>query len=138
MVPYIKSLTPEIEKKFGDRKKTGLISFIYNAKKDEFAIVLQNNEHIDTAVEILKVKKSDIERNPEIASHLIPINIKILGKEIKEILIGISSIELGYHVRHTKKDLIKARNATWELVRSSEYQITKNIKINIITTNAKT
>ncbi len=133
MVPYINTLTLEIEEKFGDRKKPGMISFIYDAEKDEFAIVIQNKEHIETAAEILKVKKSDIERNPDIASHLIPINIIIKNNEIKEIIIGVSSIELGYHVRHSKEDLVKARDATWELVRSSEYQIPKNIKINVKT-----
>ena len=133
MVPYINTLTLEIEEKFGDRKKPGMISFIYDAEKDEFAIVIQNKEHIETAAEILKVKKSDIERNPDIASHLIPINIIIKNKKIKEIIIGVSSIELGYHVRHSKEDLVKARDATWELVRSSEYQIPKNIKINVKT-----
>jgi len=128
MITYHNKLTLDIKTTYGNRKKRGIISLLYDAKKDAFIPIPTNKEHIEIVMEILNKTKVQIIKNPDLASHLIPINIFIEEDKIKEVLIGISGIEMGYKVRHSKTDLTKAHEASWNFINNGEIEILPNLK----------
>lgn len=128
MINYYNKLTVDIKVTFGDRKQKGLLSLLYDARKKAFIPIPTNIEHIEIAAELLKKTKNQIIENPDLAGHLIPVNIFFKDEKIVEILVGISGIEMGYKVRHSKEDLVKAYEASWDFIKNGDFAISKELK----------
>ncbi|MEK6952803.1 MAG: hypothetical protein AABX29_07350 [Nanoarchaeota archaeon] len=128
MINYYTKLKAEIKETFGDRKQRGLLSLLYDAKKNAFIPIPTNKEHIEIVTELLKKTKTQVIENPGLASHLIPVNVFFKDEKVTEILVGISGIEMGYKVRHSKEDLVKAHNASWNFVKKGDFSIIKELK----------
>lgn len=107
-------LTWKLYDKFGGRKKEGYLSLIVDVKTGIIYPVPLELEHIKFALTLLGKKKEDIEKNPGLASHLIPslIFVDDVKREVIGVLTGSSGMEPGFGVRHEKKDL----NLAYQLV----------------------
>ena len=99
-------LTEDVWRQFSNRKKRGRIDFVYDTDTDLFYAVPKDVEHKDFT--------RFINGRPE---ALIPVQFRVDYQEdkrvIKEILVGVSSYEADYSVRHSQASLAKAFNDTF-------------------------
>ncbi len=104
---------------------------IYNVWSDDFLFVPEDERHADFVSDFLDIS---LEELSECAGSMIPVNVffnSMNGKkcdEISGLLVGFSSMETGYGVRHREYDLQKANNAAIRLVDGGEIPVAKNFR----------
>jgi len=113
--------------KYFNRKGAFIISCVVDVDNNEVVIIPVNQEHINIVSEYLRVDKIDIRDNPDIASHIVPFTLELdicdkrgFPWELKQLLIGVSGLEIGFRVRHTSSQIEKARNLIWKFLEYSE------------------
>lgn len=130
-IRYYHELTQALFNAYGHRKEYGIISFFYDVEAKAFIAVPYETEHADLASKILGVKKEEL-KFYDSAKKLIPVNIKIdVDNHISKILIGFSGLEIGFKVKHSKKDITKAKRATIKFIKHGEFPIKKPLHIEI-------
>ena len=112
----IKYLSKKILKKYYGRKQEALISLIIDVAKEKIYPVSKHLEHIDVAELLLGKTKKELAANPKLAAHLIPSTIEIINGQVTGVITGISGLELGFGVRHNRKDLHKAHEIIWSCI----------------------
>ncbi len=128
MVRPITRLTWDLVERFGGRKAEGLFSILINTNSGEIYIVPREIEHIDFACRLLNIERDEFKREPQIASHLIPVHIKINGEGfVEKIVTGISGLEL-YGVRHTKIAVETAHAIAHKFVEKGEVPILRKLE----------
>lgn len=129
-----KGLTYKFLELFGDRKRTGLFSIIVNTKNGRVHPVPRYMEHVSFVCKLLRIDKKKLLEKPDIASHLVPSNININDEGfIDGIITGVSGLEIGARVRHTKESLDIAHTIALQYIQNGEIPVEK-LKINKIMT----
>ncbi|HLC86637.1 MAG TPA: hypothetical protein VJG30_05100 [Candidatus Nanoarchaeia archaeon] len=131
----MKGLTYKLLELFNNRKRTGLFSVIVNTRIEKVHPVPRYIEHIAFTCKLLKIDKKRLLENPDIASHLVPSNININDKGfIDGIITGISGLELGAKVKHTKYQLDTAHNLVLLFIQNGEVPVAEKLQTNKIMT----
>ncbi|OYT32566.1 hypothetical protein DRJ22_00060 [Candidatus Woesearchaeota archaeon] len=112
-------LTYSLINQYGNRKKPGRLSILVNVEEKKIYAVPRKIEHIDYA------KQFNIE-----LSKLIPVHIdtKLNENGLEEIIglvTGVSGMEIGYGIRHSKKDLEEAHKLAKDFIENGELPIKK-------------
>jgi len=86
-----------------------------NTSEVYFIPVSVPTEHIVAMAEILKPKGivknfKDIEKNPMLAAHLVPVTFEVVKGLINRMNVGASSAGRYYHVHNSRVNLNKARD----------------------------
>jgi len=119
MLKYFTNLNYSIISGYIDRKHSGMISLFYNIKIKKFIPVPKNIEHAELVAGILNATLEDIKNKLIDASYFIPVVLVIVDNEYQSMIIGSSSLEMGYGVKHKRSDLINTKNATLILLERS-------------------
>ncbi len=129
-----KKLTLELYSEYVGRKGDKF-SFFINTNNNCFYMVPLEMEHIAFASFILGVAQKDIESNPAIASHLVPVVLLVNTErtQIAEYVIGNSSLEMLGGVRHTKEQLVKAQLLTRVFLTEGELPLKAGYKEHFVT-----
>ena len=114
---------------YGGRKKQGLLSFLYDSNENCFIPVPRNMEHVDFVSKLLNLEKEELQIH---AKHIIPVNIVVEYDVIVAMVIGVSGMEIGFNVRHSKKDLKNAEKAAVNFVISGELPVAENFDVRLI------
>src|SRR3989344_2610091 len=112
----------DIVHRFGNRKIHGRLSVLVDTEAKQIYVVPRNIEHIEFTRRLLSLGNYEEVRLR--ASHLIPSHISILPdlntpdleERVKGFLTGISGLEIGYGVRHTKESLLMAHELTKKFI----------------------
>lgn len=117
-------LSASLYNEYGGRKKPGYMSVVVNLTEGLIYPVPLNQEH-DAFVSkrILEVPLRELREESEMAEKIIPSIIEIdeINREILGVLTGVSSLEMGSGVRHSKEDLEKAHAMVLEFVEKGDF-----------------
>lgn len=127
MIDYYKKLTADIPYSYDD----SLRCFVYDVNKGVFFLVPETKQHIDIITKVLDKTKEQIEKNPNIVSPLISVNIFFEDDKIKRITLGLSGTEMGYKIKHSKEDIKKAYDASLEFIKKGDYRKSDDFKIEV-------
>ncbi|MBW2966810.1 hypothetical protein KY342_06935 [Candidatus Woesearchaeota archaeon] len=122
----INKLSEELLKEFGDRKKEGRLDLVYDIDSEKYFPVPRNIEHADFMPQI--------QANPK---ALIPVQIRMYrekGKKIiTDLLVGASSYEAEYGIRHPQAYLKKAYDqALIFLNNHNDFEISHKARLEIM------
>lgn len=95
-----------------------LLELLIDTNKKEVFHVDPPVGHAKAAAEYLNKKEDKI--NQYNASHLVSAVVEIENNEVKQVMIGRSSLELRYDIEHTPKQLAEAKLIIERLMRISE------------------
>ena len=105
-----------------------MLSLFYNIKNKNFIAVPKNIEHAVFIANLLNTTLEEIKNHSIDVSYFIPVTIIISEGEFASIIAGISSLEMGYNVKHRKQDVMNARNATLVLLERGPLKIKNGFK----------
>jgi len=110
--------------KYFPRKKPDQLCVIVDTSKGEVYPVPVSIEHIDFAGMILGYTKEDIIKNPDIASKLVPSNLRLKNvysnPEIYSIVTGQSGMEAGFGVKHSREQIDTAHELVFGFIMNGE------------------
>ncbi len=131
LLRYYNTLTQALFNQYGNRKEQGIISFFYDVEEKAFLPIPPDTEHADFVSKIFHIEKNSLKFD-ERPKRLIPIIIKMDENfNVSKILIGVSGLEIGYGVRHSKKDLVRAKRMTVKFVKYGEFKIKKPLYLKL-------
>ncbi|MEM4336461.1 MAG: hypothetical protein QXG86_00455 [Candidatus Woesearchaeota archaeon] len=122
-------LTWGIYNTFGGRKKAGYLSVIVDLSSDIIYPVPLDMEHIDFVSKLLGISKSEIafdERVKKFIPSIIEIEDTGIEVKVSGILTGVSGLEIGCGVRHSKEDLEKAHLKVIDFVNRGELPVAED------------
>lgn len=123
MIQWMGKLTPDIVKQFGNRKKPGRVSVVTDMDTLNVFLVPHSMEHIDFITKKLRI--SDCRR-------IIPTHIDMIldheQERVGELITGVSGVEQGYGVRHTREDIDMAHNIVYSAVQRGEFYFARDYK----------
>ncbi len=124
MVKLITRLTWDIVKNYSDRKEEGLIALIVNTNTGEIHLVPRDIEHVDFVCRLLDINKKELKKDPTIVSHIIPSMVIInQEREVVGVITGVSGLELGWGVRHTREALERVHSIIHKFIENGEVPI---------------
>jgi len=111
----IDKITEEVLREFGDRKTKGRIDFVVDIITKQIYPVPREIEHSRFVPELP-------DYSPK-TSKYVPIQFRLDNGIIEEVLVGASSYEAKFKVRHTLEELQKAKMYAWVLAANSNIPI---------------
>lgn len=123
--------------KYGNRKNVGFLSVIYDCNVNAFLPVPGDMEHVELVQKVFSATKKELSEMDIDISFLVPISFEIdpMTFEIKEIIIGIFGLEIGFKVKHTHGQFEAAHQAVLKAVqdacKSGEYFISSSLKLTV-------
>ncbi len=108
MAKGVKRLTMALFTEFGGRKGRTLSAFVDVIDRAIY-LVPRDMEHIDFAALLLRTTSQDIQKNPLLAVHLLPITYELADLQepvpsIVGMITAASGLEIGLGVRHRTAD----------------------------------
>lgn len=122
------TLTWAVANNYIGRKKGGLISVMVNVETKEVIPIPRNVEHVDFTSALLGMERDDLRNDPSRAARWIPSNIEVLGDEVIGVITGVSGLELGFRVRHTRADLQAAHDRVIQWVLEGELYVVEPLE----------
>ncbi|MBS3174918.1 hypothetical protein J4440_03495 [Candidatus Woesearchaeota archaeon] len=125
MTKPINRLTWKVIEKYGNRKYQGLLTFFVNVTTEEIFPVPVDIEHIDFICKLINFdNRNELRQNPFAAMHLVPSTIHINDDGyIDSVITGVSSLEMGAGVRHSKENIKKAHKLIHDFISNGELPI---------------
>ncbi len=125
---YFKVLRFSVIKDYLDKKDGGHLFLFYNANNRKVTLIPKRLNHVDLVSRLLDVDLIDITNSSIDVSYLVPVTLSINENKYESALVGVSSMEMGYGVRHKKEDLINAGNATDALLQRGPLEMKENFQ----------
>lgn len=121
-VPYLDQSLLNNPKYF-NRKGAYVLSFLVNVENAEVIPIPIGKEHIEIVTKYLRLSMDELRANLDLVSHLVPFMLQFAPSDhlgcawqLKMVLIGVSGLEIGFKVRHTKKQIDTAHDLAWKFI----------------------
>jgi hypothetical protein len=116
-------LTANLFRQHGDRKEMGRLSTITDVSTGQVYVVPRGIEHIHFVYELLGTDEPDQER----AAALVPTHIgieRVVPDDLRvvSLLTGISGLEIGLRIRHTREQLAAGHERVRRFVEEGEIE----------------
>lgn len=118
MIKPLEKLTWDVYAAYGNRKKPGRVSILVDVVRNQIFGVPATAEHTKYAPKIISQCKISYDK-------LVPAHIDTNGAEVIGMSAGYSGLEQKIGVRHSKKDVIKAKELAWQFVREGDIPLGK-------------
>lgn len=85
-------------------------------------------EHVAFASFFLNKEIADIKADPATAQQLVPSIIIIRNDKVVGVATGVSGLEIGYNVRHSREALEATHQLVWQFVRKGELSVSESLE----------
>jgi hypothetical protein len=115
------------------RKQALSLGLVTNVVDGKIYTMPQEIEHKDFVPALIGATKEMLVENPSLAERIIPSIVEFgyddeLNLEIVGLLTGVSGMEIGFRVRHTRADLEFAHRLVLEYLREGEFHISSKFQ----------